>query len=853
MSSRTSESTATRGLSQGHFRRVATHGFGDGANSYPWSSRWFEGRLYIGTNRHGFVTGVSRGNIPVVNLEVYPVRPVPEDKLVDDLDMRGQIWRYDPKADFWECVFRSPLVRNAKGKVVPLAGNFRSMAVFQGRSDPKPVIYVFSNAGFAGISPILFRSVNGDFFEPVSPPGLGFGKRFNNFRGLFPFKGKLFMAPGGTGGKALVVSNVVEVYCTDDPVEGKWVKAFGHENTNDPTNGGVYDLAACGDYLYLSTVNVRNGCQLWKTKADGWPPYEWIQVFDNGAGRGRFNQGLAGFGVLGEDLYMGTFVQNGGYDRHNDIGPIAAEVLRVHPDDTWDIVVGEPRMTPQGLKLPSSGREAGFGNHMNGYVWRLANHEGALYAGTLNLMSYIGYARRPDWPAYMQNYLHPSIFDEDQLNSFYGCEVWRTVDGDRWEPVTRNGFGNHYNLGVRAMVSTPHGLFIGCVNTFGPEAAVKGPGGWRYEPNPRGGLEIWLGDWSHAGALRDEPIDPTTDELPPLSWQDEEDWPLGSPKYKASSLWQKVFGPGGVWGQSEKQVFFRPLHNVEQEGAPAAQAWQHGPTAVLASAQKDLIGPAESALEEVAAYFENGLQNVGYWRNAKITPRQAAEQLLIELLFLLPEPLSHRQGSGVPRAVDPELAMLVICAGNDLGKLGELTARVCPAARNPLLIPRVETDPRSGLPRLDLADASVDVVAWIEESGSREGAPAPALAEVQRVLKPGGHLVLADYVAVPADAPVPAVADPESPTELCTRLLASAGFEEVRVTDITRKTWIPFFRQSRLFFGAKYLFQQLDQDRSEQILDALPGGRLAVRAYVLASAVKPGATQLAVGYANEEK
>ena len=61
-------------------------------------------------------------------------------------------------------------------------------------------------------------------------------------------------------------------------------------------------------------------------------------------------------------------------------------------------------------------------------------------------------------------------------------------------PVTRRGFGNAYNLGIRNLVSTPQGLFVGTANLFGPRVAVRAEGGgWQYEDNPLGGLEVWLG------------------------------------------------------------------------------------------------------------------------------------------------------------------------------------------------------------------------------------------------------------------------------------------------------------------------------------------------------------------------
>ena len=61
-----------------------------------------------------------------------------------------------------------------------------------------------------------------------------------------------------------------------------------------------------------------------------------------------------------------------------------------------------------------------------------------------------------------------------------------------WEAVTRDGFGNPYNYGIRRLASTPKGLFVGTANPFGPELGTADENGhWSYSPNPRGGLEIW--------------------------------------------------------------------------------------------------------------------------------------------------------------------------------------------------------------------------------------------------------------------------------------------------------------------------------------------------------------------------
>src|SRR5262249_6574948 len=146
--------------------------------------------------------------------------------------------------------------------------------------------------------------------------------------------------------------------------------------------------------------------------------------------------------------------------------------------DTWDLVMGDPRMTRLGFKVPVSGLGPGFDNAFTGYIWRLREHDGVLYAGTYDSAAYLPFVDRSTWPPAMDRLLDLGLA-ERFLRQRGGCELWRTSDGNHWTPVTRNGFGNSYNWGIRSLLSTPHGLFVGTANPFGPKVAVHGPGGWR--------------------------------------------------------------------------------------------------------------------------------------------------------------------------------------------------------------------------------------------------------------------------------------------------------------------------------------------------------------------------------------
>ncbi|WP_204368459.1 hypothetical protein [Neosynechococcus sphagnicola] len=189
---------------------------------------------------------------------------------------------------------------------------------------------------------------------------------------------------------------------------------------------------------------------------------------------------------------MGSAIQHSGYDITNKIGPAPSELIRIFPDDRWDLIVGQPRNTPHGMKRPLSSLYAGFGNFFNGYFWCMEVHNNWLYMGTCNGSVILSWRSLESFPGRQRRYAEQVGIDNIVKNQS-GFELWRSSDGENWLPVDRLGFSNPYNVGVRNMTSTPYGLFIGTANLFGPRVAVKQNGAWVYQDNPRGGLEVWLG------------------------------------------------------------------------------------------------------------------------------------------------------------------------------------------------------------------------------------------------------------------------------------------------------------------------------------------------------------------------
>ncbi|MCH2169963.1 hypothetical protein MK489_04190 [Myxococcota bacterium] len=471
----------TRGLDDRDFRLIARGGFGDGLNAYAHSMAWFKEHLYVATMRGNFP--LMKKRLPI-GMDPWPVE-CPEDPFT--LDLRAEIWQYSPGEDAWTRVLKSPLIEGSDGAMIPRELGCRGMAVYRATPDDDPALYVSTWSPARGPGPNLLRTEDGKTFSPTCPPGLC-GLPVTTIRNLTPFKGRLYTTPAGSRGGNPNVSSHSIIYESRDPAEGHWapVSEFGF---GDEGNKTIFEMAAFGDYLYAGTFNLE-GFQIWRSPMEGEPPYQFEKVIEYGAYRGVHNQVALSMYPFRGALYVGSAIQGGGIDRQNKVGPAAPELLRIWPDNSWDLIVGQARDTPDGRKEPLSGFMPGFDNFFNGYFWRMCEHQGWLYMATFDWSVVLGYARRAQWPQMFANLVN-SLGEDFLFNHHAGFDLYRSHDGENWLPVTTHGMGNPYNMGLRTMVSTPHGLFLGTANPFGPKVCPVG--GTVYEPNPRGGCEVFLG------------------------------------------------------------------------------------------------------------------------------------------------------------------------------------------------------------------------------------------------------------------------------------------------------------------------------------------------------------------------
>ena len=409
---------------------IGAHGMGNDRSRVAHSCAVFKDRLYLGVT--------------------HPNGEGPQDAArVLSYDFTTKEWterHRSPLRAADERSFASDILRVGGGKRVvseqgvPRERGFRGMTVFKGKSDRAPTLYVSTISNWGGL---ILRSENGIDFDVSSPPGLGDDKLLS-FRALVPFKDKLFTTPIGSIVNGKLDRNGTSeptVFVTDDPASGVW-SAASERGFGDPRNGVIFQMAPLGDHLYAGTGNPTRGFEIWRTTAEGKPPFKWERVLHRGAGGFSHTASVASIVPFNGALYIGTGLPGLGRDRANDIGPAAAELIRLWPDGSYEVIVGKPRFSSSGLQVPVSAMMPGFDDPANSVIWRQAVYNGTLYVATHH------------WGIY--RFL---MGNDDQPRG--GFHIWATNDGENFEPITTDGFGDPYAVGIRTLVPTDHGLVIG--------------------------------------------------------------------------------------------------------------------------------------------------------------------------------------------------------------------------------------------------------------------------------------------------------------------------------------------------------------------------------------------------------
>lgn len=474
------DNTNCPGYVQSNFRQIGPQGFGDAGNSYVWGMAQFKGKIYVGSNRWFLCLikqeiGNNNGTAPNEFPLACPANLLP-------LDLRARIFCFDPKTNKIEMVYMSPTfqVLQTDGTIVnaPRDYGYRTMLSFT-ETDGTQALYVgtFISRQYPSKPARILRTVDGHHFDEIATPYSN-NNGFTAFRQMTLYKNRLYVCNIGSDQSSSVAIEAAH------PEKGEF-RTINPPFFGDPTNDTPYALGVHNGYLYVGVANPVKGFYLYKTQCDGDPPYSFKPVLVNGAYRGKLNETVMSLTSFNGQLYLGSGILFGGYDVLRNVGPAPAEMLRVRSDDSWDLICGSSRNTPDGFKQPLTGIGPGFGNPWTGYMWRQVVHNGVLYLGTFDssyiaqymfdvtLGSMLESIQAADPELKIDPALYPGL-NNVSLDEYFdvisaqegGFDLYETVDGENWMQCSRTGFSDLFNYGVRNFVSTDYGLYLGTANPF---------------------------------------------------------------------------------------------------------------------------------------------------------------------------------------------------------------------------------------------------------------------------------------------------------------------------------------------------------------------------------------------------
>lgn len=209
-------------------------------------------------------------------------------------------------------------------------------------------------------------------------------------------------------------------------------------------------------YLYAAIADPIAGCDLYRRSLDA-PEPGWTMVFSRGASRFALNAAVSAIARYGDCLLVGTAAMATGAFSGGNRGP---ELLIVEPDGSWDLIIGQMRLSPEGLRIPASALPPGLDSVRNAAISAIASGTpGGRSSVFIALQDYSGPVpgdRNPDRPV---------------LDDYRGdARIFASIDLVNWEevavalPPDRGA--------VTSLCVTQSGLIVGHEGPVGDRAPV---------------------------------------------------------------------------------------------------------------------------------------------------------------------------------------------------------------------------------------------------------------------------------------------------------------------------------------------------------------------------------------------
>lgn len=148
----------------------------------------------------------------------------------------------------------------------------------------------------------------------------------------------------------------------------------------------VTRIALRAGMLHAAVADPVGGCDLFRMPLGGDRP-AWQTVFTRGGDRFALNAAISAMTWAGEELLLGTAALAAGAIAVGNWGP---ELLVVSPDGSWDLLIGQPRLSPSGLKLPASALTPGIESPGNAAITAIASGPASGCPVVLAMQDYAG-------------------------------------------------------------------------------------------------------------------------------------------------------------------------------------------------------------------------------------------------------------------------------------------------------------------------------------------------------------------------------------------------------------------------------------------------------------------------------
>jgi len=499
-------------------RQVGTGGIGDDGlsgdrqNSYAWCMETIRDPsggggeyLYVGSNRAlAYLVLYEAGFTDEQIVTLF------KGNIVPPTDIRARIFRYRTDGSKpWELVYTSP-VETAVG--MPRHLGYRVMKTYTDAGG-KTALYV-ATTGFIPSLPVEVLRFSDDFNPAEDEPVVVFrsvsSDQENSIRSLDVHDGHLVV--GMMNGDIWITDRPESQGAGLAPRPEVWKKiadrgiftALGLPDKDEgqdadrtepilnwqflPFNGYLYTTT-----YYLNTRDTEGGFWVFKGKPQGDPlvaaNWKWEKTMSNGAGN-SMNE-IAGLFRFGEYVYVGTLFGLPYHlaDRRPDIllnrfSDPRAEIYRFDKDDQWEMIIGDPGKNSlfdgrlgnyaAGFFDPEKVTDRGRNYSLNFYVWWMEEYKGKLYCSTFDIGVFFDFLVpliQAMIPGADEDYLErfkeriAFILEENKDNP-PGADLFVSEDGVNFSPVTRDGFDDRFNYGIRTLKATEGGLMAGSANPF---------------------------------------------------------------------------------------------------------------------------------------------------------------------------------------------------------------------------------------------------------------------------------------------------------------------------------------------------------------------------------------------------